>query len=115
MAVDKVRMRAERRERDIEADVVRWAKANGWYARKFKSPGHRGVPDRLFIKDGRVVFIELKATYQKPRRDQEIEMKAIREAGVECYWTDDADEGIAILRDGRLPRSAPTADGAWIE
>lgn len=53
-------------ERDIERKACEIAKAAGWLAFKFVSPAQRGVPDRIFIKDGRVVFIEFKAPGAKP-------------------------------------------------
>ena len=51
------------RERTIEQYLRLAVKAKGGLALKFTSPGMRGVPDRLVLApDGRVYFIELKAT-----------------------------------------------------
>ena len=49
------------RERDIEKKACDLAKAAGWLVFKFVSPSQRGVPDRIFIRQGRIVFIEFKA------------------------------------------------------
>lgn len=48
-------------ESKIEAQCVKWAEANGWTAYKFVSPSNRGVPDRLFLQEGKAVFVEFKA------------------------------------------------------
>ena len=45
-------------ESAIEGTVVRWGKANG--IRTLKIRDARGWPDRLFLCDGRVLFIEFK-------------------------------------------------------
>ncbi len=48
------------RESRIETDVCVYARSRGWLALKFVSPGASGVPDRLFIKQGRMIFVEFK-------------------------------------------------------
>ena len=48
------------RESKIEKDCVTWAKAQGWLSYKFSSPSNRGVPDRIFLKRGKTVFVEFK-------------------------------------------------------
>ena len=44
----------------IEDNVVAAAEADGWFSRKLQWVGRDGAPDRLFVKLGRVVFIEFK-------------------------------------------------------
>ena len=58
------------RERDIEKKACDLAKAAGWLVFKFVSPAQRGVPDRIFIRDSRVVFIEFKAPGARPTKLQ---------------------------------------------
>ena len=48
-------------EKEIEKKVCSYAKSRGWLNYKFVSPSCRGVPDRIFIKKGRVFFIEFKS------------------------------------------------------
>ena len=76
------------RERDIESWAGRQAKAAGWWHRKFKSPGNRSVPDRIFAKHGRVFWVEFKATGETPPELQEEEHRLMRLAGLTVYWTD---------------------------
>ena len=85
-------------EAKLEAAVKKWADEKGWYCRKFTSPSNRAVPDRLFLKEGRVVFIELKAPGRKPTKAQEMELQWIREHGGEAYWADNLDDVKTILR-----------------
>lgn len=85
------------RERDIEAKVVKWAKANGWLTYKFVSPSQRGVPDRVFIKDGVVVFIEFKAPGKKPTALQASTIKKMREQRVTVWVMDSAEDAIDAL------------------
>lgn len=47
-------------ERDIEKASVIAAKQIGWYGIKLLSSYMRGLPDRMFIGHGKVVFIEYK-------------------------------------------------------
>lgn len=70
-------------EKDIERKACEWAKANGWLVYKFVSPSHRSVPDRLFIKGGRVVFIEFKRSGGKLTKGQHREEVRLADAGAE--------------------------------
>ena len=84
------------RERDIESWSGRKAKEAGWWHRKFTSPGNRSVPDRVFARNGRVFWVEFKATGQKPTELQEDEHRKMRSAGLTVYWTDSRD-GFAFI------------------
>lgn len=57
-------------ERELEQKCCKYAKEQGWFTSKFVSPNNAGVPDRLFIKDGRVVFVEFKREGEKLRKLQ---------------------------------------------
>lgn len=79
---------AQELERDVEARLVKRCRENGWYCRKFVSPGHRAVPDRVVIANRAVYFIELKAPGQVPRKDQLAEHAEIRANGIEVVVLD---------------------------
>lgn len=53
-------------EKQLEKKCCDWAEKQGWWQRKFVSPSQRGVPDRLFLREGFVVFIEFKRAGEKP-------------------------------------------------
>lgn len=44
----------------VENYLIRKCKKYGFWCKKFVSPGTSGVPDRIVIADGDVLFIELK-------------------------------------------------------
>ena len=85
-------------EKKVEQKAKRWARDHGWYARKFTSPSQRSVPDDLFLKDGKVIFIEFKREGETPTPAQWVEIDTIRKNGGHADWADDAEIAIAILR-----------------
>lgn len=76
------------KESTIEAAFVKWCKAHGYYTRKFSSPAHRGVPDRIVAKNGKVLFIEFKAPGEKPTKLQYREMDELMKQGYRAHWAD---------------------------
>jgi hypothetical protein len=52
--------KSEMLEKDIEKKVCENAKKRGWMTPKWVSPNNRGVLDRIFIKNGRCIFVEFK-------------------------------------------------------
>lgn len=75
-------------ERDIEAYLVKRCKEIGALCEKFTSPQRRSVPDRLITFNGRVLFVELKATGKKPTEAQVRDHERRRENGAEVVWLD---------------------------
>lgn len=68
------------RESAIEAYLVEQVRKVGGEAYKFTSPGRRNVPDRICIFDsGSVVFVECKATGEKPTPAQLREISRLKE------------------------------------
>ena len=47
-------------ESKIEKDSVKEAAKHGWLSYKFLSQLNKGLPDRLYIKNGHTVYIEYK-------------------------------------------------------
>lgn len=84
-------------ERDIEDACGRWAKARGWFHRKYKGPGRRSHPDRLFIRNTVCVWIEFKRKGKEPTELQWQEINAMKAAGANVYWTDNLEGAKAIL------------------
>ena len=48
------------KEKELEAACTRYAREQGWLSIKLENTGHTGIPDRLYLKDGRAVFVEFK-------------------------------------------------------
>jgi hypothetical protein len=86
-------------ERDLEAKVVRYAHDLGLLAYKFTSPAHRGVPDRLIVGRGRVLFLELKRKGCVPTALQARELERINQRGVAAGWADDFETAQRMIND----------------
>lgn len=85
-------------ESSVEGDACDYAKTRGWMVFKFVSPGRKGVPDRLFIRDGRHLFIEFKRLNNEARRQQEKRHREMREHGAEVYVVDNLKDAYELLR-----------------
>lgn len=84
-------------ESPIEKEVVRLAEADGWFVRKLQWIGRRGAPDRLFVKAGRVVFIEFKAPGKPLQQLQVNERRRLTEHGAEAHYCDNVRTACHIL------------------
>jgi len=86
------------RESEIEAAVCNYAKSKyKWLVYKFVSPSNRGVPDRLFIRNETVFFIEFKAWNKIPTKLQKRVITKIRNQGVDVYVVDSIKQGKEIF------------------
>jgi hypothetical protein len=84
-------------ESTIEKKVSKCAKDTGWLSFKFSSPAQAHVPDRLYIKSGKVIFIEFKAPGKKLRIAQKKRFEQMRAKGAIIYVVDDIEQGKAVL------------------
>jgi hypothetical protein len=85
----------------IESPLEEWACSqaadDGWLVRKLKWIGRRNAPDRLFIKQGRVVFIEFKRPGATARQTQSRELDRLLAAGAEAHVVDNPLRALDIL------------------
>lgn len=84
-------------EKQIEAKVCAYAKEKGCLVYKFTSPGRASVPDRMFVYQGEVFFIEFKRKGKKPTVAQEREIGRLRDNGVRVWTVDDVDGGKWVI------------------
>lgn len=82
----------------VQEKCVAHARYQGWLARKFKAPMRNGGVDYIFVKAGRVIFVEFKAPGKKPTDLQADEHKALRKAGCQVYVIDNVDLFKSMLR-----------------
>ena len=54
------------RESTIEREVCAYAKTKGCITMKLSGQNQKGQPDRMFLHNGRVMFIEFKAPGKRP-------------------------------------------------
>ena len=86
-------------EKEIEQKLVTEVKKMGGICPKWVSPGLNGVPDRIvFLPDGKIAFVELKAPGKKPRALQRRRHAELRHLGFQVYVLDDPDQIGGILR-----------------
>jgi hypothetical protein len=85
------------RERDIEQYFIRRVREAGGQQRKFVSPGHKDVTDRICGFSGaRFAFVELKAPGEKPRSGQLREHQKWRDLGFVVFVAD-SKEAVDVL------------------
>jgi hypothetical protein len=70
-------------ESSLERRYSKLLQQAGWWGTKLINTSTPGIPDRLFIKSGRVVFIEFKLPGEKPRPLQDYVHQKIQEQGIE--------------------------------
>jgi hypothetical protein len=76
------------KEKQIEAAAIRIGIEKGWWTSKFISPGRSGVPDRIFIRSGVVVFMEFKSRGRAPRQLQVVQIDRMRASGATVHVVD---------------------------
>lgn len=84
-------------ENKIETEVCRHALATGWIHYKFAPTSSRGAPDRVFLKNGKTIFIEFKAPGKKPSRFQYGVINLFRASGFPVGIIDDIQEGMKFI------------------
>jgi hypothetical protein len=84
-------------EKQIETKVCDYAKTKGMLAYKFTSPARAAVPDRMFIYNGRMFFIEFKRSGQKPTDAQAREHDRLRQQKINVFVIDDVEKGKWVI------------------
>jgi hypothetical protein len=85
-------------ESQIEKAVCAFAKAHGVSAIKLSGANDRGKADRMFMRDGKVIFIEFKAAGKRPTALQERFLRLRQEDGFIALWVDCADHAIDSIK-----------------
>jgi hypothetical protein len=86
------------KESVIEKKVVDYAKSLDILSFKFVSPTNKGVPDRLFIKNGKILFIEFKMLGKEPTVLQKFVIEKMRNQGANIAIVDNVDKGKEIIK-----------------
>lgn len=86
-------------ENVMERLLVDRAEKNGWLSKKLSFIGERGAPDRLFVKGGRVMFVELKrpGEIDDTSANQKRVIRQLLEHGAEVYVIDNLKDGYALV------------------
>lgn len=83
--------KARKLERDIQKRIVKSLVTSGWLVNKNITCSIGGWPDLTAIKNGRVVFVEVKRDGEKESVKQKIIHDRIREAGGEVLVYSESD------------------------
>jgi hypothetical protein len=85
-------------EKTIEKKVCEYATKKGWLVYKFQSMTNRGVPDRIFMKQGKVFFIEFKQLGKDATPIQKSIHNRIKDIGqIPVHIVDTIELGQALL------------------
>lgn len=96
-------------EKDVQKQCVDWARAQGFWVRKFSSMTQRSVPDYLFSRVGWPMFaIEFKAPGKVPTPAQIDEIEMMRRHGWYVQVCDDFEMFKAFALALRDRRNADT-------
>ena len=79
-------------ERDIEQRLVREVRKMGGEAFKWVSPGNDGVPDRIVMFPGLIIFVELKADRGRLSSVQKVQIRRIQKLGQDVEVVQGMDE-----------------------
>lgn len=85
------------KESTIESKVVIYAKSKGWLVYKFISSYNRGLPDRIFIRNRIIFFIEFKAPGKSPTKLQTKVHNDINFHKIDVFVVDNFDKGKELI------------------
>ena len=92
-------------ERDLEQRFVRGVKRAGGGCFKWVSPGNAGVPDRIVVIDGQVIFVELITEHGRLSILQKAQIRKLQQHGVNVkvrYGQAEVDAFVAEMKGGEV-------------
>lgn len=92
-------------EKDIEEKICDAARDSGWLVLKLTSPSRRGAPDRMLIRDGDVVFLEIKTPKGRLSAPQVSCIKELRAHGATVGVVDSLKAAMEVLDKFNSPKS----------
>ena len=95
------------RESTIERAVCAYAKAKGCLVMKLAGPNQKGQPDRMFIYQGKVLFIEFKAAGKHPTGMQSWWLERLTDHEIHATCCDDIEDGKLLIRHLCKPYANP--------
>lgn len=84
-------------ESQIEKAAVKAAKQLGWYSFKVLPHLHKGLPDRCFLRNGEIVFIEFKRPGGKTSKLQDKLHRDFLAHGVVVHVCDSVESAVKVL------------------
>lgn len=84
-------------ETTIEEPAAAFGELRGWMQAKIVRLGKRAWPDRIFIRAGRIIFIEFKRPGEEPTVQQYKRHRDLKSHGAEVFWVDNLEDAKRIL------------------
>lgn len=76
-------------EQKIQSKIIKKLELNGWYVVKLIKTSKNGIMDLMSLKDGKVMFIEVKQDNGVLSEIQKFRIKELTSLGFECkVWID---------------------------
>ena len=97
------------RENKVETHLDSEVTKLGGLTRKWVSPGHDGVPDRIVIIDGDTIYVEVKTTDGVTSEAQKREHKRLRDVGAYVV-TVYGNKGVDLFIEDIKPTGLPDKD-----
>ena len=73
------------RESYIQGKIRAYLITNGWLTVKLINASPNGMPDLMAIKDGKVIFLEVKTEKGKTSKLQDYQIERLKEMGVSAF------------------------------
>ena len=86
-------------ESKIQASCLKYAKSKGWYVLKIIKCNVNGFPDSVIFKDGKTIFVEVKALIGKQSALQVYQQKQLEAQGFKYYLINNLKNFQEILAD----------------
>lgn len=81
-------------ESKIQNIIKRKLESNGFKVLKIIQLSENGYPDLMALKNGEVIFIEVKDTGKKPTKLQLHRIEQLQKIGFKAFWIDNTDINI---------------------
>lgn len=85
------------REIEIERPSCEFAESRGWFEIKIMKASKNGFPDRLYVRNGRTIYVEYKAPGEVPSRQQQKRIQELRDHGAEVFVIDNFEVARAVF------------------
>lgn len=76
----------------IQRQIIVKLESWGWMVVKLIQTNTNGIPDLMAMKNGKVVFIEVKREGEEPAPLQKHRLNQINDKGIIAFWVDAVDQ-----------------------
>lgn len=80
------------KESAIQSMIIKQLDSWGWMVVKLIQTNTNGIPDLMAMRNGKVVFIEVKRKGEEPEPLQKHRLNQINEKGIMAFWVDAVDQ-----------------------